>query len=175
MTTLPKIRRGATPAVRNALLRKPARAVMVLLATLAVPVAVFAAPLPASAVGNHLCETSGNYCVGAPSLALYAPVVETISGRDIHLISLGNNQFDIELNAAPGECVAAANNGTDVVIHPCNGGLGTVWIEHFNPNNHRQFESREFRTKYLAGHNNGTQFQVKTLGQSGWFYNFDLV
>jgi hypothetical protein len=57
------------------------------------------------------------------------------------------------------------------MVHPCNGGLGIVWIEH-TPNGRREFESREFRTMYLAGHNNGTQFQLKLHGQSGWYYNF---
>jgi hypothetical protein len=177
MTILPKIRRGAAPAVRNATLRKPIRAVMVLLATLA---AVFAAPLPASAAANHLCETNGNFCVGAPSLATFAPVVETLSGRNITLIFLGNDaqgipQFEIQLDAAPSECVAGADNGIDVVLHHCNGGLGVVWKRHFSQNGHLQWNSREFPTKWLAGHNDGTQYQLKPLGLSGWFYNFDLV
>jgi hypothetical protein len=175
MTTMPKIRRATGPAVRNATFRLPIRALMVLLAALAVPAAVLAAPLPASAAGPHVCETSGNYCVGAPGLGVDAPVVETRSGRNITFLFLGNAQYNLIIDAAPSECVAAANNGHDVVLHHCNGGLGTVWILHINPNGHLQFESREFPTKYLAGHNDGSQFQVKVLGLSGWFYNFDQV
>jgi hypothetical protein len=175
MTTLPKIRRGATSVVRNALLRKPTHALIVLLGTLALPAAVLAAPLPASAAGPHVCETNGNYCIGAPGLSNDAGVFETLAGRDITLLFLGNAQYKLVVNAAPSECLAAANNGEDVVLHHCDGGLGTVWILHINPNGHLQFQNREFPTKYLAGHNNASQFQVKPLGLSGWFYNFDQV
>jgi hypothetical protein len=154
--------------------RKIIRAASVLVATLGIPAAILASPLSASAAGNHLCETNGNYCVGAPSLATDAPVVETQFGRDINLLFLGNAQYELQFNAAPSQCVAAANNGHDVVIHHCNGGLGVVWILFINSNGHLQWQNREFST-FLAGHNNGTQYQVKPPGLSGWFYNFDQV
>jgi hypothetical protein len=147
-------------------------AVVALTAGASPALASMAAP-PASASGNHLCETSGNYCIGAPSLATDAPVVETSSGRDITLEFLGSAQYELQFNDAPSECVAAANNGTDVVIHHCNGGDGVVWILFLNANGHLQWQNREFSGDYLAGHNDASQYQVKAPGLSGWFYNFD--
>src|SRR5947207_1685939 len=164
------------PLVRNGMLRKPIRTVMVLLAAMAIPATVFATPSSASTNGNHLCETNGNYCIGAPTLALYAPVVETTSGRDLGAIDLGNNQFELVFLADNGIfCVAAANNREDVVVKHCQGDFGVVWIREFNPNGHLQFRNREFSNKFLAGHNDGTQFHAKDAGRPGWFYNFDVV
>ena len=169
-----RLRTLVASAVGNTMGRKRTRAVMALLTALVVPVAVFAAAPPASANGNHLCETSGNYCVGAPTLALYAPVVETVSGRDLGTIPLGNNQFELVFLANTTFCVAAANNGIDVVVKHCQGDFGVVWIREFNPNGHLQFHNREFSNKFLAGHNDGTQFHAKDAGRPGWFYNFDV-
>ena len=163
----------AGPAVGTAVRRRPLKAFIAFVA-LAVPLAVFGAPLAANAAGNHLCETSGNYCVGAPSATNDAAVVETATGRDITLLFLGNAQYELQLTNATSLCVAAANNGVDVVLHHCNGGSGVVWILVINPNGHLQWLNRLFN-KYLAGHNNGTQFHIKDPAQPGWFYNFDQV
>ena len=153
--------------------RKIIRAVTVLVATLGIPAAIFASPQYASAA-QHLCESFGLYCVGAPSLATDAPVDETTSGRDLNFLTQGNGQWKIQFNADLSQCVAAANNGTDVVIHHCNGGNGTVWIKH-SVDTHTEWESREFPGFYLAGRNNGSQYQIKPGGLSGWYYKFDII
>src|SRR5262249_39369056 len=99
-----------------------ARATVVLLATLAALVAALTAPLSASAVGIHLQEANGthHYRVGAPDLSLFAPVVETVDGRTLTLVDQGSHQVKIRFNANTTLCVAGANNGADVVIHPGN-------------------------------------------------------
>ncbi|HYS30881.1 MAG TPA: hypothetical protein VEM58_01345 [Streptosporangiaceae bacterium] len=151
--------------------RKIIRAVSVLVATLGIPAAIFASPLSASAA-QHLCESFGIYCVGAPDLSTDAPVVETLSGRDLNFLSQGNGIWKIQFNADLSQCVAAANNRIDVVIHHCNGGAGTLWKKHFMDSTHIKWESHEFPEFYLAGRNNGSQYQVEPLGVSGFFYNF---
>jgi hypothetical protein len=152
---------------------------MVLAATLTVPAVVFATALPASALNNHLKETSGSYRVGAPDLALYQPVKETSAGRNVDVISaitVGANAVYIKFSAPHNDlCVAAADNGTGVVIHACNGGNGIVWFISSDANGHNFFESKEFRGTYLAGHNNGTQFQLKPNPTGGWFERFDIT
>jgi hypothetical protein len=122
-----------------------------------------------------MCEKSGKYCLGAPNLAVDHPVVEAKKGRAINFIFLSNpnNKLheELQLAASPKECVAAASNGIDVVLHHCNGGLGTAWIISGN-NPPLLFRSVEFPTETLAGHNNGTQYHVNSKGQKGWYYKF---
>jgi hypothetical protein len=154
------------------------RIASVLVALLGMTVAIVALPASASAAGGALCETNGNFCVGAPQVFTDAPVDETPTGRliDIEVVSSTPTDLQVELalNTDTALCVAAADNQHDVVLHHCNGGLGTVWHVFANSNGHLQFQDREFGT-WLAGHNNGTQFQVKQAGLNGWFYNFDQV
>jgi hypothetical protein len=129
---------------------------------------------PASAAPSHVCETSGDFCLGAPSLVIDAPVRATVSGRDVVLRGVGNNQVEIILSADTSECVAAANNRMDVVLHHCDGGLGTVWIKH-NLIAPFKYESREFPGWYLAGRNvQGSQFQLKQDPTGGWLLRFDV-
>jgi hypothetical protein len=154
--------------------RKITRTALVLVAMLTVPAVLFAAPLPASAQGDHLVETFGNYFVGAPSLALYAPVVETSSGRSINIHSNGDGGYEIVFNYDTSKCVAGANNGADVVIHPCNGGSGIIWFLSTDGNGNLFFQNKKFST-YLAGANNGGQFQLKPKPLSGWYEKFTLL
>jgi hypothetical protein len=157
-------------ALRNILVRKPIRVFLV--ATMAVPGLFLAASPPASAsAGSHLCESFGSYCIGAPSLGLNDPVVETASGRLIDISPVGTgNQRELAFDADPSKCVAAASNGYLAVIHPCNGGSGVVWIEAPGPSGSLTYESREFPGKYLAGDNHGDQFGVKLIAPNGWYH-----
>jgi hypothetical protein len=154
------------------ILARPVRVVLV--ATMAVPGLILAASPPASAsVGLHLCETFGSYCIGAPSLGLYNPVVETASGRLLEINPVGTgNQRELAFASNPSECVAADNDGDLVVIHPCNGGSGVVWLEGTGSSGGAIYESREFSGLYLSGADNGTQFQLKDRGASGWYQQF---
>jgi hypothetical protein len=103
-------------------------------------------------------------------------VTETASGRTITITIMlaqgSTTQFVLKINAVPSLCVAATNNDVNAVLHACNGGSGTVWNIFVNANGHLQFQDRLFGT-YLAGLDNGSQFQVKPLGVAGFFYNFD--
>jgi hypothetical protein len=146
---------------------------------LAVPVTVLAAPSPASADDNfHWCEANGSYCIGAPDLSEYAPVMETATGRDIYtnLVSPNDGGFELSFAAKQSLCVAAANNAKDVVIHRCNGGMGVVWYEvDVYGTGYTIFQNREFPTLMLAGHDDGTQLQLKSFNNqpvANWYYKF---
>jgi hypothetical protein len=161
-----------------------ARAVAVMLATLAAPAVILAAPSPAFA-GTHLHETNGAYFVNADNLNLYTPVVETsITGRDLTISWDGTTYFDgfhaveIYFNLDHSKCVAAANNLSDVNIHPCNGGSGVIWGEIPLDPTHGVYEffNREATQAtgvnlFLAGRNNGTQYQLNA-GGPGWYIKF---
>ncbi len=157
------------------MIRKAVRAATVLFAALAVPTTVLAAPPPASAAptNDRLLESYGSYYVGAPDLSLYQPVMETSSGRYLHLIdSMPDPQVDLKIvfNADNStKCVAGANNGTDVVIHPCDGNY-VVWRLSSDAGGYF-FQNLHFGT-YLAGANNGTQFQLKPKPSPGWYERF---
>jgi hypothetical protein len=98
------------------------------------------------------------------------PVDETAGGRLINFNPAGSGE-ELQLVDNTGLCVAAANNGQDVVQHPCNGGAGVTWHEVQGPAT-TLFESNEFPGKYLSGANNGTQFQLKSGGANGWEQQF---
>ncbi len=160
--------------------RKFIRTALVLAATLTIPAVMFVAPLPASAANNHVCETNGSYCVGAPNLTLYAAVVETTTGRDINIdsASTGARDFYLKFSADTRLCVAAADNSSDVVIHSCNGGSGIIWrlqdassTEHCLPTCF--FKNRKVGL-YLAGDNKGDQFQLKPHPLGGWYEKFTV-
>lgn len=153
-------------ALHKILARRPIRVLLV--AALVVPGLVLATSSPALA-SQRIKETYSPWYVGAPSLSLYDPVVETSSGRDFNINPAGNG-YEFQFTADTTKCVAAANNGVDVVIHPCNGN-GTVWLEHQGRNTFI-YESREFSGKYLSGPGNGGQFQLKSRGANGWYQQF---
>ena len=159
-------------AFHNFLARKIIRVSVAM--AIAVPTLLLTAS-PASATGStFICEAFGHYCVGAPSLALFDPVVETTGGRDIFVLSLGGTSYLLEFNADRSKCVAGANNGVDVTIHPCDGGVGIVWKTHLgNDGASCLFESQKFSGLYLSGANNGTQFKIKSKGLTGWLQQFD--
>src|SRR5262249_51753831 len=153
------------------MVRPAIRAVTRLLVILALPAAILAVPLPASAA-NHLCETFGNYCVGAANLDPFTPVAERNPGRDIDKNSIGGQvdglpRYELAFSADPSKCVAAANNLNDVVIHPCNGGSGVVWGQDSSSGHLRFLNQEVFNANgsrvYLCGHNNGTQFLLRPL------------
>jgi hypothetical protein len=158
-------------ALRNILAAKPIRVFLV--AAMVVPGSLLAASPAASArVGLHLCETFGhNYCVGAPTINLYDPVIETTGGRLLNFIPSSGGGEKIAFSADITKCVAAANNGHDVVVHPCDGS-GTVWIEHQCPAT-TCFENNKFATLYLSGRDSlGSQYQIKIRGAAGWDQQF---
>jgi len=135
---------------------------------------LLAASPPAGAISSvTICESNGAYCVGAPSLNLYAQVVETFSGRQIATVGLGNNNYEFAFQADPTKCVAGSNSGNTVVIHPCNGGIAIVWKVQVGPDGVSCiFENQHFSGKYLSGDDKGDQFQLKSKGANGWFQQF---
>lgn len=154
------------------MVRARVRASASLLAVLSVPVMLLAAPLPASAAGRHLCETYGNYCVGADNLNLYTAVVEkpksSGGGRNIIDTPLGRlfyNEYPeylLQFADDATKCVAAANNGYDVVIHPCNGGSGVIWALDVTNGNLRWVNV--LNVLFLEGEDNATQYQIAYHG-----------
>ena len=135
---------------------------------------------PANASGFRICEASGNrLCVNAPTLALYDPVVQSATNaRNINIIVVkaGTDQVLLQIVADTGKCVAAANNGHDVVLHKCSGGNGVIWHQELT-NGVPRFESNEFSGKYLAGDNvTGHQFQIRVpVSGDGFLYRFETA
>jgi hypothetical protein len=123
----------------------------------------------------YLKETYASYRIGAPSLNLYDPVVETLGGRQLLLDNTTGFNYKFRFKADTSKCVAANNAGDLSVIHPCDGS-GVVWTAITgNDGCSAVFESQDFSNKYLAGPGNGSQFAVKGLGANGWLYQFRLV
>jgi hypothetical protein len=175
------------------MIRNAVRATTVLLATLAVPAVIFAAPLSASAANkplsasaaNNLCETNGNnYCLGSADLNLYTAVTESKPGRNLIATPLGGT-FDgfstylLQFSADATKCVASADNLVDIVIHPCNGGSGVVWAKD-SITGHIRWINREVsqhynQDMYLSGASNGTPYFTAPLRQTGVYQRFDWV
>lgn len=155
------------------------------LGTLAALLAVAPSANAATATDPRICESFGSFCVGSADFNLFTAVTERNPGRDFTLISLGTTfdgfpNFDIVFSGDPSDCVAAANNLSDVVIHPCNGGSGVVWARDHQANGHDRWINREASQsagveEVLSGRNNGTQFLVRQNGTSGLFQQFDTV
>jgi hypothetical protein len=153
------------------LAQKPVRALVVV--AMLVPASALIASPPASALASvHVCETFGAFCVGAPNLGLDDPVVETTSGRDLNIISSGSGVI-LQFAASSSLCVAAANNGSDVVQHPCNGGHGIIWHIEQGPTSNL-IENNEFSGKFLSGADNGTQFMIRSRGAAGWEQQYSI-
>lgn len=165
-------------ALRSALARKPVRLWLAAVITAAmVPAAMLATSSAASATSTstrcgHIVETFGRYAIGAPSLDLEKPVMETTDGRVLDCLS-SSNGMKLAFEASPTHCVAAANDGHDVVIHLCSGD-GTVW--EFRENSVCPasfcFENHRFSGMYLSGDGHGDQFQIKNANAAGWLQTF---
>jgi hypothetical protein len=157
------------------------RSLLLAAAALAIPAALFATPITASADGpGHICETFGSYCVGAPTLNRFDPVVEKLSGRLIDRDVIpnetvgGHPKVKLRFNADSTKCVAAANSGNGVVIHPCDGsGVDWGWD---GTTGHDRYLNRE-TLLYLSGHNSlDSQFFLDCLGcTSGERQQFDFI
>jgi hypothetical protein len=145
-----------------------------MVALLGLPLAVLPAA-PALAANTFVCEDVAPWCIGAPNLALYSPLIETTSGRNLTVSPLRDGTYIISIDAVPGECVAAANNGMDVVIHPC-GGAGVHWYAQTDPSGPAfRLISQEFPNKYLVGPGvGGAAFQLRVAGAWNCCYRFDL-
>jgi hypothetical protein len=98
-----------------------------------------------------------------------------LAGRKWNAISIGNSQCLLELDADTSKCIAAGNNGLDVVLHPCNGGSGVVWIRQ-TPGSHDLWLNR-LTNKYLTGRNQtGSQFVLFYRGcLDGGLQQFDFA
>lgn len=126
----------------------------------------------ASVVGSHVHETFGSFYVGAPSLGIDDPVVEAVNGRTFNIQPVtGGEEF--QFTADLSKCMAAANNGVDVVIHVCNGGSGVVWKEVPGPAT-TLYESQKFPNMFLSGDNHGDQFEIQPKHANGWEQQFSV-
>jgi hypothetical protein len=174
------------------MIRKASHVGAVLVAALgALAALLVTAPSAGAAPTPHICESFGSFCVGSANLDLFTAVTERNPGRDFTLIPLGTNfdgfpTFDIVFSADPSKCVAAANNLSDVVIHPCNGGEGVVWARNHQTNGHDRWINRRATEaacssvttcaeQELSGRDNGTQFILRAEGTAGLFQQFDRV
>jgi hypothetical protein len=170
------------------MIRKPIRAVQVLLATLAIPIAMIAAAPTASAANPHLCETNGDYCLGVqPDISEYRLLTASTPGRDLQLVPLGGRYdnhptFLIQFTAKPSLCVGT-DNDTGVMIRACNGGIGIVWAQEYIGTTsgnlavykyiNRNASNLHNEKEYLSGVNrSGSLFYTRPAGRSGVYYEF---
>ncbi|HEX3761333.1 MAG TPA: hypothetical protein VHW23_21705 [Kofleriaceae bacterium] len=127
----------------------------------------------AARAAASICESHGSFCVGAPSLAFEAPVVETASGRNFLLVATPTG-FNLAFSADPTRCVAVKDNGASVEVRACTmAGANAVWIIETGPDGHScVFQSRV--GGFLSGHNDGGQFTVEGIRASGAFQQFTV-
>jgi len=168
------------------MIRHPSRAASVLLATLALPLAVLAVPLPASAATPHLCERYDPtvYCVGSASLDLYTSVTERDPGRDLTQVSLGGTfenapTYSLEFSDDLSECVGVSNDIVKVEVRTC-GAVGTVWARVSEGsdlyawiNRYATQNNDQGQILYLSGLGNGSAYEVEPLPTFGWYQKFD--
>lgn len=135
-----------------------------------------AAPLSFQWCEQSASPSGTDYCIGAPDLTSFDPVTEMPSSGRLFFTPMSGttNNFKLEFVGDSTKCVAANNNDTKVVIHPCNG-VGVVWIPtDINGNNGSQrLESNEFPGSYLSGNANGTQFTLQGLAAPSYFQRFN--
>ena len=142
-------------------------------AAVAVSALYLGAPNAGAATPVHIRESHGVFAIGAPTINLFDPVVETNTGRLIDVMHVSGASYELAFNADTSKCVAASNSGLLGVIHPCNGGAGVVWIAARGPDGHScTFESQEFPGRFFAGHDDGTQFHVDPMPTTGDFFQF---
>ena len=163
------------------MISKAIRAAVLSLTALAIPAAVLVAPLPASAVtSGSMCEIYGAYCLNTANFSLYTPVTESLVGhgaRTIDAILQNGSSYLLEFNGAPGKCVAASNNLSEVVIKDCSSG-DAIWIKSGNKwlNQAATTTGTPQLNFYLTGLGNGSQYAVATSSPgSGTFQQFDFV
>lgn len=159
------------------MIRNVARAAIVLLTALVMPVAVVAAALPASAASSGaLCEVSGHsYCINTANFNLYTPVTESGSGArtiDAVLQSGANQTYLLVFHGDTSGCVAGSNNGTAVEVKACDGSTGVIWTLNAASSGDlwiNDAATRKFGVNiYLTGNNSaGTQYFLAGLGFRG--------
>jgi hypothetical protein len=119
---------------------------------------------------DHICESFGSFCVGAPTLAFDDPVVETVSGRIIKFVPVAGG-VNLALQIDPTKCVAVKNNSNLVELRACSQ-PSAVWIVGTGPNGH----SCVFQNQLgglLGGHNiEGRQFTVVPTTDTAAFKQF---
>jgi hypothetical protein len=168
-------------ALRNVLVRKSLRVFSIVAIAITVSGLVLTAAPPAGATTYgpyYLRETYSSYRLDAPSLNPYDPVQETLGGgREIYLGGTGTaDHYKISFMRDTTKCVAAADNGSTVEVKSCSGTDGTVWILFLGADGcSGNFESQEFPGMYLSGHDNGSQFQIRSYQAAGWYQQFKFV
>jgi hypothetical protein len=139
--------------------------------------ALAGSPQAAAATGR-ICETNGSFCVGAPTIAFEDPVVETAGGRIFQVLTSSSGNFVLlAFNADPTRC-AAVKNGSDLVeVRACANVPSALWIPRRGPDGQscifqNQLKDALGNSVYLSGHDDGSQFHVKTKGANSWFQQF---
>jgi hypothetical protein len=172
-------------------IRKRIRAVMVLLAMLATPAAVFVAPQAANAStpSLRLCEAYGGYCLGVSgSLDVGKNVFEANPGRyfiqvDQHQTFEGHETYLIKFAQDTTKCIGRSDDlsSPDVTVKSCsaNGVFGIVWAEVVTSAGNLEFINRYASQQlgfdeYLTGNNTGTGFMV-VIPQYPGFKQFDQL
>ena len=119
-----------------------------------------------------ICEVSGSFCVGAPTIGINDPVKETTGGRLITESSTnGGNPFKLKFSADTTKCVGV-NASNNTIVKSCTDS-GVDWNRVIVSTGHIKW--RNVSTNLLlTGHNNGSQMFVDVNGCSPiCFQQFD--
>ena len=138
------------------------------------------AAVPAT-TGFRICESHGQFCVGAPTIAFQDSVEETPSGRLFEVLlvdtTAGQRLVQFVFDGGMNKCVAVKNNSDLVQVRACGTDVvSAFWIPERGPDG----QSCTFRNKgtsvYLSGHNDAGLFHVKEKAATadGWRQQFGI-
>jgi hypothetical protein len=164
------------------MIRIAIRIAWVLLAALGISIPLIAVSLPANAASTFtICELSGKFCAGAPTLAAGDAVSETTSGRLVIAVKQinafeGHTTYLIEFNANTNLCIGV--DGLNVDVESCTGN-GVVWalvhpggVDSQDEWINRATSQHLNKDAYLSGSNKGNGFFLADQGFNGAYQKF---
>src|SRR5690349_20657842 len=114
--------------------RKTITIIAAIISFTAIPAAGISAtatPALASFTDVNICEASGHFCVGAPTIGYGDPVQLTLTGRsfneaDQHFTCCGGYEvFRLQFAADTAKCVGVPDSSTNLTVRECSGGNST--------------------------------------------------
>jgi hypothetical protein len=126
----------------------------------------------------RFCESHGQFCVGAPTIAFQDSVEETPSGRDFTLLVIttpDNGHFlALAFNADTNKCVAVKTNSDLVQVRACTEASNAFWVPERGPDGQSCIFRNQGTNMYLSGGNNASKFVLKAKGAKNAFQQFGI-
>lgn len=114
--------------MRRLLRRRALTIIAVIISFTAIPAAGIVATATPALASVTICNSSGQFCLGAPTIDFGNPVVLTVGGRQVTEVYAGftccggHEVFQIQFVADTTKCVGVVDNGTNVTVRACSGG-----------------------------------------------------